>query len=174
MIRVVLLELDLTRAPSGTVVRLTNSPYDIIWNGYTFQATGDLLEIDGLDSTADLTTIGTTITLQGIDPSFQSVIDANGFLKAPIDLLLATIPDNTNIATEASYWHRGFCDTPATIVNYDDGSITIGIETQSIFQDLDREPNLMRTSQANHQANHKGDRFFEYVADTPIEEIWRT
>lgn len=174
MINIVLLILDLTNAPSGTIIRLTNAPFDIEWDGNIYQATGDLLQIDGLDTTADLTTIGTTITLQGVDPSYQSVIDNNGFLKAPIDLLLATVPDNTNVVDNASYWHRGFCDTPATVVDYEEGTITIGVETQSIFQSLERTPDLMRTSQANHQAHHNGDRFFEYVADTPVEEIWRT
>lgn len=172
--QVVLLELDLTNAPSGSIVRLTTAPFDVIWNGYTFQASGDLLQIDGLDTTADLTTIGTVVTLQGVDPSFQIEIENSGFLKAPIDLLIADIPEGTNIATTASYWHRGYCDTPATTVDYENETITIGVETQSIFQSLDRVPDLMRTSQSNHQAHHNGDRFFEYVADTPVEETWRS
>lgn len=170
----VLLELDLSNAPSGNIIRLSNAPYDIIWNGYTFAGNGSLLQIDGLDSSADLTTVGTTVTLQGVDPAFQQQIDANGFLNAPIDILLAEIPDGTNIASSAAYWHRGFCDTPATVVDYENSTITIGVETQSIFKQLDMVPNLMRTSQTNHQAHHNGDRFFEYVADTPTEEIWRT
>lgn len=170
----VLVELDLSKAPSGNVIRLTNAPYDIVWNGYLFTGNGDLLQIDGLETTADLTTIGTTVTLQGVDPAFQQQIDANGFLNAPIDVLLADVPEGTNIAASAAYWHRGFCDTPATVVDYQNSTITIGVETQSIFKQLENIPNMMRTSQANHQAHHNGDRFFEFVADTPVEEIWRT
>lgn len=170
----VLVELDLSNAPSGNVIRMTNAPYDIIWNGYQFIGNGDLLQIDGLETTADLTTIGTTVTLQGVDPAFQQQIDANGFLNAPIDILLADVPEGANIASSAAYWHRGFCDTPATVVDYQNSTITIGVETQSIFKQLENVPDLMRTSQTNHQAYHDGDRFFEFVADTPVEEIWRT
>lgn len=170
----VLLELDLTASPSGNIVRLCNAAYDIVWNGYNYQATGDLLKIDGLESTADLTTKGTTVTLQGVDPAYQNAIDTNGFLNAPIDILLAEVADGSNIANTASYWHRGFCDSPATVVDYSSGTITIAVDTQSVFKRLDQTPNLMRTSQANHQAHHSGDKFFEYVANTPTKEIWRT
>lgn len=170
----VLLELDLTNAPSGNIIRLSNAPYDVIWNGYVFTGNGDLLSIDGLDTTADLATIGTTVNLQGVDPAFQQQIDTNGFLNAPIDILLTDVPEGTNIASSASYWHRGYCDTPATVVDYSNNTITIGVETQSIFKQLEQVPNLMRTSQANHQAHHNGDRIYEFVASTATEEIWRT
>lgn len=162
-------------------VLLTNAPFDVEWAGNAFQATYDLLEIGDVESTYEVSTSGIEITLSGIDSTWADIIEGGGLLNAPVDVLRAEIPDdrNDNIATSAIYVHRGFSDTPVT--KYDDksGTITLSLETQAVFKDLDRIPNLMGCSMAEHQARHivngVPDEVFRYCAQSGFEEEqWRS
>lgn len=170
----ILLELRLNDGNGGyNAFRITSAPFDIIYNGSTFTATGELLDIDKLEESTELTTRGLTITLNGIDPSYRQEIESNGFIKAPIDILLANVPDGTNVPNVATFYHRGYADSPYVDTDLERGVMTLQVETKSIFTDIDRVADLMRCSMASHQSRHSGDRFFEYTADVDIEEIWK-
>jgi len=173
---IVLISLDLTAASAGRVHRICSAPFDIEYNGYEYTGAGDLIGIEDLDLSADLTTIGVTLTLSGIDPAYRSEIDSGGFKKAPIEVLLATVPEDTNIVPDntAIYYHRGTCDTPNTVIDHDAGEMQIEISTESILGNLSKVPDLCRTSQASHTARHAGDDFFKYVASISQEEIWKS
>lgn len=173
---IVLISLDLTAAPSGRVHRLCSAPFNVMYNGYEYQGAGDLIGIEDLDLSADLTTIGLGFTLSGIDPAYRQEIDNGGFKRAPIEVLLAELPDDTNTVPNntAIYYHRGTCDTPNTKIDYATGSLEIEITTQSILGNLSKVPDLCRTSQATHTSRHPGDDFFLFVASTEQEEIWKS
>lgn len=170
----VLLEIRLKDGVGGfNAFRVTTAPYDIEYNGNTFTATGDLLNIEELEEGTELTTRGLTITLNGVDPAYQAEMQGNGFVRAPVDVLLATVPEGTNVPSSISFFHRGYCDSPMTEVDYENGLMTVQVETNSIFTDLDRKPDLLRCSMASHQTRHPGDRFFEFTSDVDLEEIWK-
>lgn len=180
MIKIVLVELDLTAAPAGTVHRVCTASHDVVMNGYTFVGAGDLLKIDDIETTADLASIGTTITLSGIDPAYRQEIDRNGFKKAPITIYAGDIQDNTNQVINEVIIHAGTCDTPITEVDYSSGSMTIGVSTVSVWGDLEKTPNLSRSSYATHSSLHAydadgnfvPDEIYKYVASTATEEEW--
>jgi len=174
MIDIVLVSLDLTKATGGIVHRMCSASHDVQYNGHTYRAVGDLLSIDDIESTADLTTLGTSITLSGIDPAYRQEIDNGGFLRAPIDIMIAQLPEGSDTVPDntAGYYHRGTCDTPNTEIDYSTGSLTIAINTQSVFGNLDKIPDLCRTSQSSHEARHPGDKFFTFVAAVTQEEKW--
>ncbi|EDM66193.1 hypothetical protein PE36_00310 [Moritella sp. PE36] len=178
---VLLLDLDLRKTdsggnPIGFVYQITTAAFNVIYEGNEYMAVGDLLEIDDLSESADLSSIGTTITLSGINPSFRREIDNGSFLKSPIDLRIGEITPGTNIIPDgtAGYVHRGFCDTPNSEIDHSNGSLTIAVATESVFQSLTKTPDLCRTSQSSHEARHNGDKFFTYVASTAQEETWKT
>ncbi|AGG58286.1 hypothetical protein VPDG_00125 [Vibrio phage henriette 12B8] len=179
---IILLTLDLTAAPSGNVHRLCTAPHDIIYGGYLYTAVGDLLSIDELETSADLNSVGTTITLSGIDPAYRREIDNNGFRNAPIELAIGYVNDNTNTIPNgtAVIIHTGTCESPITDVNYESGEMTIGVSTNSIWGNLDKVPDLSRASYATHSSRHcydkdgnfSPDETFKYVASTANEEKW--
>lgn len=157
-----------------TVFRVTSAPFDISYNGYNWTAAGDLISIGNHESNYELITEGLSVTLSGINSAYQSIIDQNGFRNAPIDIYLANVPDNTNVASSAIFYHRGYCGTPVTEFDETSGSISIIFDTQSVFKSLDRNSQLMTTSLSHHQSLHSGDDFFQYTADTGIgEETWK-
>lgn len=176
---IVLLALDLTRTDTGTdgeVVRLCTAAHNVTYDGSEYMAVGDLLKIDELSEEAALITKGTTITLNGIDPSYRQEIDRNAFKFAPIDLLIGVLPIGMNTVTNAQYWHRGTCDSPNTVIDYsaEVEQLVIQVSTNSVFGNLDKTPSLTRCSQSSHEATHNGDKIFSFVASASLgEELWK-
>lgn len=173
---IILLELRYKDHTDGSEipVRLTNAPFDVEHAGVSWAAAGDLLAIGDHESNYELITEGLEITLSGVNQVYQPIIDNHGFRNAPVDVLLATLPDNTNVVSSAKYYHRGFALTPVTEYDDSSSSITIAFETQSAFRDLELNSHLMTTSLAHHQALHPGDMFFQYTADASFgEEVWK-
>ena len=180
MIKILMLELDLTNAPAGRFHRLCTAAQNITYNGYEWLAVGDLLEVDDLQNTCEIASLGTTITLSGIDPNYRSEIDANGFNNAPITLFTADLVGELNTVENVTIVHSGTCDTPVTEVDYESGTMTIAVSTISIWGDLEKKPDLSRNSFATHSATHcynsngdfEPDEFYKFVASVADEEDW--
>jgi hypothetical protein len=160
------------RLNSGMIHRIATAPFDTILDGVTFLSVGGLLSIDETAETNELNKTGITIQLDGISEDYRSEVVSGGFVKARVDVITVEIPDNTNVASTFAYYHRGYCDTPTITIDYDSGSISLSIETTNAFTDLDLIPNLLRSSVSVHQSRHAGDMFFEFCADTGLEERW--
>lgn len=173
---IVLVSLDLTKTPAGRVHRVTSAAHDVEYNGYVYTAVGDALAIEEVDESNDLTTIGMGISLSGLDPAYREEIDQGGLRHAPIEVLIAHLPENTNIVPSgtAIIYHRGTCDTPNTVIDYESNTMTIDIQTESIFGILSKVPDLCRTSMSTHESRHAGDKFFTYVASTSQTEVWKS
>lgn len=152
--------------------RLATSSFDINLNGQIFTATGDLLKISEDEETAEISKTGVTVEMSGLDPQFQADIDAGGYVRAPIDIYIANVPEGSNVVDTYTFHHRGYCDTPNTAIDYASGTMTIAIETTNIFTDIDRQPDLMRSSLASHSSRHSGDKFFEYIGNGEGTDIW--
>lgn len=168
----VLVRVDLRK--QNLVARFTNASYDIIHNGETYVASGDMLQISEITDTYEVSTQGLTISLSGIS-NIQSSINLDAFLNAPIDVLIAEVPNGSNVASAVTYYHRGYCDTPVQKVDRDSGTTQIDVETQSVFKALDKRPEFLSCSYSAHAARHPGDKFMEFVANTTLgEETWKT
>lgn len=168
-----LVELDLTRYGWG-YQRLTSSPIDLIYGGNLYTASGDLIGIGDTENSVELSSKGITISLSGIDPSYQDAIEAHAFLNAPVRVDLAFTPEGTNVVQKVVAYHRGTADTPQTSVDYENGEITIALSTYSLFGSLDKTPSLSRSSFSTHQARHSGDLFYQYAGDSQLgEETWQ-
>ncbi|MGL4763838.1 MAG: hypothetical protein ACRC2N_02170 [Aeromonas sp.] len=167
-----LLALDLN-AVTGDVMRLTDAPHDVVFEGHTYRAYGSLLNIDKLVYDNMLSSKELSITLSGISLDFQEAVNNNLFRRAPITIYKAFVPEGDNKVGEANTYWRGYTSTPETDLNYQDGYMALQISCKSMF-DLDRTPSLMRSNNATHQAYHQGDRFFEYATqDLKDDVMWR-
>jgi len=56
--------------------RLATSTFDIIFNGNTYLATGDLLKITDSENSNEISKTGIKITMSGLDPAFLAEIDS--------------------------------------------------------------------------------------------------
>lgn len=176
MTTVILMQIEYKDHSTGEVtpLRFTNAPFDVEYASQTWVAAGDLLSIGKQESNYEIVTEGLEIQLSGINESLRPIIDKHGFRNAPVDILLGTLPDDSDTVTAASYYHRGFSLSPITELDESSGTITVAFETQSAFKNLERNSHLMTTSLAHHQSLHPNDNFYQYVADSSLgEETWR-
>ncbi len=153
--------------------RINTSPYDVVFDSNTFTSAGEILSIGDYEELTEVDKTGLDIQLSGIDPAIQADIDSGAFIRAPIDIIIAYVPDGDNVVSTYAYHHRGYCDSPITKIDYESNTVTLNIETTNVFTDIDREPDLNRSSMATHSARHNGDKFFQYTADGETEETWR-
>ncbi|KJR15233.1 hypothetical protein [Vibrio parahaemolyticus] len=167
-----LLELDLTDV-TGSVMRMTDAPFAVVYEGYEYKAFGALLAIDKITTENTLSSKELSITLSGISIDFQESINNNLFRRKSIVIKKAFVPEETNEVSEAKIYYRGLTSTPESMVDYNRGYLALKVSCKSIF-DLDKTPSLMRCNNATHQAHHNGDKFFQY-ANQDLEEdvMWR-
>jgi len=169
-----LVHLQINDLNGGVIhYRLSTSNFDVSFNGNTYTSTGDLLKITNSENTNQISKTGIKITMSGLDPAFLTEIDSGAYLRAPIDIYTVNIPDGTNVVSSYAFYHRGYCDTPVTGIDYTSNKLTVEIETTNVFTDIDKTPSLMRSSLSAHASIHSGDKFFQYVADIDITEIWK-
>ncbi|HHG3075763.1 TPA: hypothetical protein ACPVXB_001021 [Vibrio parahaemolyticus] len=154
-------------------MRITDSPFDLVYQGNNYQAAGALLDIDKITAENTLSSKELSITLSGVSIDFQESINNNLFKRKSITIRKAFVPDDTNVVKEASIYWRGFTNTPESIVDYNKGYLALKVSCKSVF-DLDKTPSLMRSNNATHQALHNGDKFFQYATQDLDEDVmWR-
>lgn len=169
-----LLELDLRGiGDDGRIMRLTDAPFDVEFDGHLYTAYGTLLSIDKLTTENTLSSKELGITLSGIELGFQESVNNHLFRRRSIIIRKAYVPDNSNQVTDQKIYWRGFTSTPETDLDYNGGHMALRVTCKSIF-DLDQTPNLMRSNNATHQFYHSGDKFFAYAnQDMRDDVMWR-
>ncbi|EHK6508532.1 TPA: hypothetical protein ACN359_002115 [Vibrio parahaemolyticus] len=174
--QILLLELRYKDQSTGEVtpVRLTNAPFDVNYLDVPWFAAGDLLDIGETEATYELMTDGVEITLSGVNPVYRQILEQEGFRNAPVDILLATLPKDSDEVSSAKYYHRGYAQNPVTEYQEESDTIAIKFETESVFKNLSKKSMLMTSSLAHHQSFHPEDMFYQYAADTSLgEETWK-
>ncbi|BCV28478.1 baseplate hub domain-containing protein [Shewanella algae] len=159
---------------NGNTVALTDAPFDVIVAGKHYQSVGEVLEISEAETTAELATQSITVSLNGLSTLGEVTATEDLLLNAPIDVLLADIPDGGNSTNNFTYYHRGYCGE----VQFSNSNETYvaAIETQSVFKQLDKKASLMQTNTSSHQAMHDGDLFYQYAVEAGLgtnEETWK-
>lgn len=167
-----LMELDLTDV-TGHVMRITDAPYEVVYQGNTYQAFGALLSIDKITAENTLASKELSITLSGVSIDFQESVNNNLFKRKSVIIYKAFVLSGTDEVQEAKVYYRGFTSTPESMVDYTQGYLALKVSCKSVF-DLDKTPSLMRSNNATHQAHHNGDKFFQYANQDMEEDVmWR-
>lgn len=90
------------------VLRFCTAAHNVVYEGESYTAYGDLLSISDPVEATEITSEGVEISLSAVNIDYLSEIDSGAFLKAPVDILLAELPDGTNVIPDgtAAYYHR--------------------------------------------------------------------
>ena len=141
-----------------------------LWTGYgnktiasnTYTGSGDLLGIDGLEETNDLSARAVTIALSGIDTTIVSLA-----LTEPYQRRLCRIYFGSGSVAPVEVF-SGFMNTMTIEDNGETSSISLTIESKLVA--LERASNRRYTHE-NHLARNSSDTFFSVVADLQDKEI---
>jgi hypothetical protein len=144
---------------SGTV-RLTDLPYDIVWNGNTWTGLGHLGSIEPVRESAQSEATGLRFTLAGPIAAYLSLALQEQLQGDPVLLYIAFFDGNQQIIADPVLEWSGRADS-MTIQDGDETS-AISVSAESRYADFAR-PRIRRFSDADQQAVYPGDRFFQFL-----------
>lgn len=152
----VLVELDFVEG----IVRLSNTSYNIEWDGHTWIAAGNLGTVSAIEEGQDLQEYGCTLTLSGISADYIAKCLGTGYQGRSASIWLAPLTDDYQILAAPIVIFKGSMDTmPISLGS--DASIQLTVESKLI--DWER-PRVRRYNNEDQTAEFPADRGFEFVA----------
>lgn len=81
----------------GGELRVTTAPFDVDWDGFTWQGIGGTLRFDRLQESADDRGGQITLALSGVDQSMVSAILAEQYIGRVVEIWFGWVTVNTNL-----------------------------------------------------------------------------
>jgi hypothetical protein len=156
--------------------RITNAPWDVVYDGETYQSFGQLISFSDVEENATLEIAKLNITVSGIG------YYADG--SAPINDFLSLKYTNGDVTINRIYWNdtgnvggfelfRGFINS-ANIAHSVDDTTTVGIDCSSQWADFARESGRYTNSDSQqHITAFASDLGFEYSPEVQKEITWK-
>lgn len=149
---ITLAALDFT---SG-VVRVTDCPYDVTWDGYTWTGLGRLGSIEMIAEGGDLQARSIKFRLSGIPAAVRSVLLTTYYQGRPAQVWFAAMnPDTHQILEDPVGPFQYRLDSPQISLGQ---QATIELPAADRVADWDR-PRVRRYNDADQQAVYPGDTF---------------
>lgn len=154
-------------------LRLTDYGHDIEWNGYTWLAVGQLLQVGGQTEDTNIEVAPWQITLSGVDQINVAIALQYNYIdrRATHWVMLfddqgkmIVDPENPKLAA------KGLTDTPR-ISDSPGGTTTLQLTVTTPYGDIDGK-NGRQTNDSEQQALFPGDRGFDLVSETPRRLLW--
>ena len=125
-------------------------------NSETFIGSGGLLSISGLESSADLSAKGATLTLSGINDTLVELA-----LQEPYQSRMARVYLGEKSVSSTVEVFSGLMDVMS--IRKSGESSTISLSVESTLVTLQRAK-VRRYTSENHKLRYPSDTFFDYVA----------
>ena len=156
--------------PSGTL-RFTNAGHAMQWDGETWLGAGNLARVEPITEVASAQAAALNVQVSGIDPAYVSAILDDHYQGNPARIWIATLNAEMEVLDAPVLVFQGRMDEPYVTIG-ETADVQLALENR--FADWDR-PRLRMYSDADQQARHPGDRFFEYIASMESTSInWGT
>ncbi len=152
----------------GGELNLWNGIDDLSWSGDTYSGAGDLLGISAIEETQELRAVSASLQLSGVPASIISTALAEDYQGRSCKIWLAALDDTGAIVADPYLQFDGRMDVMRIEEGADTAIITVSIESRLI--DLER-PRNRRYTDEDQQAEHPGDRFFEFVPALQEKEV---
>ena len=161
----VLVEMDF--ASPATPFNLNTSSLDLLLGGVTYQGAAGLGTISSVDTTAaEIKQL--QYELSGVDSSMVSLVLSTPIQGTPDRLKLAIFDPASYTVTDTILLWQGQLDT--MVLEDGQGTAKVTVTAEHIGIDLNR-PAPLYFSDADQQALHPGDLFFQYVSQQFDQQI---
>jgi hypothetical protein len=129
----------------------------LVSGSITYQGAQDLLAIDGLSETGDLTANGATLTLSGVPSALVTIALATPYHGRKCKIYFG-VKGNSNLTEVFS----GYMDKMTISENESGATITVNVENKLV--DLDRV-RVRRYTHESQKTRYASDTFFSFMAD---------
>ncbi len=162
---------------SGGSVYLSTGTSDLEWNSVTWAAIGGLLELGGVEETADAKGQGIDVRLSGVDQTVLAALLNNSYRGRDVRIYRAHLDRTTGEIIEDPYLLvQGLQLSPYTVdeeTDRDGGTVRITTRISGYFG-MERVRGI-QTNAMSHQHHFAGDTFFQHTASlTNVKLRWGT
>lgn len=151
---------------SGTL-RLTNAPYDFLWNGFTWQGAGNLLAISAVTETPGLDAKGVALTLSGVSASLVSIARTEDYQGRTAKIWFAPLSADFAVVTDPYLAFQGRMDTMPMDVGQE-ATITLNLESRLLGA---LSGKVRRYNHQDQIVDYPDDRGLEYAEKTAASTL---
>ncbi len=160
---------------SGEVLRLTDGYFDLDYNGFTYLATGDFLDITSNAEEKEINNNGINVTISNVREEYVTLIRNKQFDKSDVKIEMVFLNPNTGRVETTFPVFRGVVDSININIDYKEDECTNESEIQlnSIWEVLDKNARS-HASDGIHRAyaGNENDLFFSRVGKWNSESRW--
>lgn len=165
---------------SGGTVRATTAPMDLVWNTFTWEALGGLLDVDGFAESFDMGGIGARLRLSGVDQSILAILLSQNFRgrRARVWYAKLTPADGTVTGTPLLMFdglmNEGW-SVRESRGDFGGGTVDLSTKLLARINDLIRVRGIRCNLHSHQQQPISGvssDTFFQNTAQIPGRKIY--
>lgn len=162
---------------SGEVLRLTDGYFDLDYNGFTYLATGDFLDITSNAEEKEINNNGINVTISNVREEYVTLIRNKQFDKSDVKIEMVFLNPNTGRVETTFPVFRGVVDSININIDYKEDECTNESEIQlnSIWEVLDKNARS-HASDGIHRAyaGNENDLFFSRTGRWNSEAKWHS
>lgn len=159
----------------GSDLRFTDAPFNISYDGNTFEAQGKFLGISETSETADLQITNINIILSALDLTLVQTLAKSNQINQQVTIRRAFLDPTDNSLIGDSAGDRAIVIFQGRTAGYrikdDNNTATLNIEVTSQFSNFARLSGR-RTNQGSLQREHSTDFGFEYSHESIRDIKW--
>lgn len=151
----------------GDVVRATDAPFDVVFDGKTFTGVGALGEVETVQESGDLSPTSATLTLTGIQQANISLALSARYLDRPCRLYQVTWADDGEQLDPFLVFDGKIDELNVALGRY--GTVTVTAESHLRNW---RRPKHRRWNDEGQRAVWPDDNFFAFLGEMVDREVW--
>lgn len=162
---------------SGDVLRLSDGYFDLDYNGFTYLATGDFLDISSNSEEKEINNNGITVNISNVREEYITLIRNKQFDKSEVKIEMVFLNPNTGMVETTYPVFRGVVDNINISIEYNEDECKNESEFQlnSIWEVLDKNARS-HASDGIHRSypGNENDLFFSRIGKWNSESRWHS
>lgn len=153
---------------NGITIRLTESAFDVDYDGDTYQGNGVLLDVDGAKETSELSVNSSSITFTAAEQSIVAIMLQNNQVERPVRIFRAYLDDEGNaIGAILLTWGT----TTGFSIEDDLDETNIKVDIAGPFSDWEKSAGR-NTTDGSMRKFFPNDKSFEFASQVKPELEW--
>lgn len=149
-------------------VDLWNGVGSLSYGGKTYIGAGNLLSIDPISESTDLSAKGTRVSLSGLDSSLVTIAKDEDYQGRELTIKLGAMDENNDVIADPVIMFSGFMDTMVLSESGKESVISVTVENKLITMERAR---VRRFTDNDQKIDHPNDNGFSLVASIQDKQI---
>ncbi|MEZ7211426.1 DUF2163 domain-containing protein [Pantoea ananatis] len=158
-------------------LNITDSWYDLSYNGKTYLATGDFEDISTISDEKEINNVGMSVKLTNVRTEYIQLVRSKSFDKSDVQIDLAFMNPNNGRVEQSFNIFTGAVDSLNVVIEYAENLSTNTTEAKmnSVFEVLEKNARAHASDGVHRSyAGNEQDTFFNRIGKWNSQSIWKT